>query len=49
MSQLHTLLVILIDRWTLHLAVIFIFKGKHKAVLINYPDQFQKELLIKGK
>ena len=28
---------------------IFIFKGKHKAVLINYPDQFQKELLIKGK
>ena len=25
---------------------IFIFKGKHKAVLINYPDPKQKNLII---
>lgn len=25
---------------------IFVFKGKHKAVLINYPDESQKDLLF---
>lgn len=28
---------------------IFTFKGKHKAVLINYPDQIQKSLIINKK
>ena len=28
---------------------IFIFKGKHKAVLINYPDPKQKNLIINKK
>ena len=27
---------------------IFIYKGKHKAVLINYPDQFQKMNIFKN-
>ena len=27
---------------------IFVFKGKHKAVLINYPDTDQKKILLSG-
>ena len=27
---------------------IFIYKGKHKAVLISYPDQFQKMNIFKN-
>jgi len=28
---------------------LFVFKGKYRAVLINYPDRQQKEEFIYGK